>query len=145
VLSPGDICWVHLTFPQGDSEGPCRRPAVVLQASELDDALPTVLVVPLTLEVDALRLPGTVPVEPDLENGLARSLVALVFQLTAVDRELIHRTSGRVSAAALEAIREELDRVSGRGEVRPPAAAISRERPSREEEGLAPERSFYDP
>ena len=112
-MSPGEICWVRLRAPVGETEIDCRRPAVVLQNPAESALLPTVLVVPLTLEFEALRLPGTVAVEPDGENGLGRSLVALVFQLTAVDASLLEPTTGRVSGATLGRIRQELARLTG--------------------------------
>jgi mRNA-degrading endonuclease toxin of MazEF toxin-antitoxin module len=107
-VSVGDICWIRLTEE-------LRRQAVVLQSYGVSTSLPTVLVVPLTSDVEALRLPGTVPIEPDQENGLTRSVVALVFHLTAVDARLLEMSTGRISAGTLNTIWSELDRLTGRG------------------------------
>lgn len=146
-MVPGDICWVYLTAPAGDTELMTRRPAVVLQAPAVSEKLPTVLVAPLTLEIEALRFPGTVAVEPDRDNGLQQALVALVFQVTAVDAALVAPTNGSLSDRTLAAIWAELDRLTGRGQAREPRARAPRtERgTSPLEEGFAPERSLYEP
>jgi mRNA-degrading endonuclease toxin of MazEF toxin-antitoxin module len=103
---PGDLCRVSL--PGGE-----ERHAVVLQAAETAVLLPTLLVVPLTHDLQSLRLPGTVPVEPDDENRLERAEVAVVFQLTAVDAARVTRASGRLSGPLLARLYEELDRLTG--------------------------------
>jgi mRNA-degrading endonuclease toxin of MazEF toxin-antitoxin module len=109
-IHPGDICWVRLNPCFADQELSCRRPAVVLQPAEEAAGPPEALVVPLVAELQALRLPGTVAVEPDADNGLCEPLVALVFAITAVDDRFLEPTRGRLSAATLEQIRAELER-----------------------------------
>ena len=66
--------------------------------------LPTILLVPLTTQLDALRFPGTALVEVTAENGLKRPSVALVFQLTAVDKQFVGPRLGSLSEPALEAV-----------------------------------------
>lgn len=85
---------------------------MILQSEGVD--LPTVLLVPLTTQLDALRFPGTVLIEPDSDNGLRRRSVALVFQLTAVDRRFVDEPGGEVSASTVEALRAALDELTGR-------------------------------
>jgi mRNA-degrading endonuclease toxin of MazEF toxin-antitoxin module len=81
AVNTGDVFW--LVFPPGAGRAQSgRRPAIVLQDAAVSARLPTVLVLPLTTQQDALRFPGTVLVEADAENGLRRASVALVFQLT---------------------------------------------------------------
>jgi len=113
-VKAGDLCWVHFPSPGAEPGAAVRRPAVVLQDEAVGSLLPTVLVIPLTLEVEALRYPGTVAVEPDRENGLQRSLVALVFQITAVDARLLEPTTGHLAPAILARIWAALDRLTGR-------------------------------
>lgn len=67
---------------------------------------------PLTTQIDALRFPGTVLVEPDRENGLRLPSVALVFQLAAVDKRLLDRPSGAVSRSVLETVWTALDELT---------------------------------
>ncbi len=106
----GDIYWVR--FPGGAGHAQAgRRPAIVLQSEAASTQLPTVLMVPLTSRLDASRFPGTLLVEKDLENNLRRSSVALVFQLTAVDRSFLDGVVGHVSPPALQALRTALDQI----------------------------------
>lgn len=66
---------------------------------------PTVLMVPLTTRLEALRFPATVLVEPDEQNGLRRPSVALVFQTAPVDKRFILERLGRISDNQLRATR----------------------------------------
>ena len=112
-MSPGDVCWVSLPDRAGHAQAG-RRPAIVIQGSAASAALPTLLLVPLTTQIDALRFPGTVLVEADPQNGLRRVSVALVFQLTAVDRRLVGPNVGTVSEKVLAAIWNALEELAGR-------------------------------
>jgi mRNA-degrading endonuclease toxin of MazEF toxin-antitoxin module len=85
-VSVGEVRWVEFPARGGRAQAG-RRPAIVVQDIS---ALPTVLVVPLTSQFDALRFPGTVLIEADPLNGLRHTSVALVFQLTAIDHRYIH-------------------------------------------------------
>jgi mRNA-degrading endonuclease toxin of MazEF toxin-antitoxin module len=81
----------------------------ILQGAETSLRIPTVLAVPLTTQKDALRFPGTVLVEPDKDNGLRHPSVALVFQLTAIDRKFLSTRIGQASETTLTAIRAAFD------------------------------------
>lgn len=109
----GELRWVDLPARGGHAQSG-RRPAIVVQSERAATRLPTVLIVPLTSSVDALRFPGTVLVEPDSQNGLRRSSVALVFQLTALDRRFLSDRLGNVSANVLTEIWSALDELTGR-------------------------------
>lgn len=76
--------------------------------------LPTILLIPLTSQQDALRFAGTVLVEPDEQNGLRQPSVALVFQLTAVDKKFVGPRLGTVSTALLNEIWSAFDELTGR-------------------------------
>jgi mRNA-degrading endonuclease toxin of MazEF toxin-antitoxin module len=76
--------------------------------------LPTVLLIPLTSQLDALRFPGTVLVEADPRNGLRRASVALVFQLTAVDRRFVTGHIGSIAEITLRQIWTAFDELTGR-------------------------------
>jgi len=102
-MTVGDLHWVD--FPPGAGRAQAgRRPAIIVQGAEAGSRLPTVLLIPLTTQQDALRFPGTVLVEPDADNGLRRASVALVFQLTVMDRRFVGAQLGKVSGQVLEAI-----------------------------------------
>src|SRR5438093_12408975 len=107
-MRAGDVHWVDFP-PRGGREQAGRRPAIVLQSESASAALPTALCVPLTSQVDALRFPGTLLVEADASNGLRRASVALVFQLTAIDRRQISTSLGNVSASVMAGIWQALD------------------------------------
>lgn len=95
-MQRGDIHWVELGEPHGHRQAG-RRPAIVIQSQAFMEALPTVLMVPLTTQIEALRFPATVLIEPDEQNGLRRPSVALVFQTAPVDKRFILERLGRIS------------------------------------------------
>lgn len=113
-MNIGDVVWVE--FPAGAGRAQAgRRPSIVAQVSPVSAALPTVLLIPLTSQQDALRFPGSVLVEPDASNGLRRPSVALVFQLTAIDKRFLASPQlGVVSPAVMTAVWEALDEITGR-------------------------------
>ena len=112
-MKPGDIHWVE--FPQrGGHAQAGRRPAIVLQSAAATAQLPTVLFLPLTTQMDALRFPGTALVETTPENGLKRPSVALAFQLTVVDKQFIGPYLGMLSESALKTLRQAIDEITGR-------------------------------
>ena len=110
-MTTGELRWVEMPARGGHAQAG-RRPAIVVQRTF---ALPTILLIPLTSQQDALRFAGTVLVEPDKENGLRQPSVALVFQLTAVDKKFIGARIGSASAAVLKEIWSAFDELTGRG------------------------------
>jgi mRNA-degrading endonuclease toxin of MazEF toxin-antitoxin module len=71
-------------------------------------------VVPLTSQVDALRFPGTILVEKDERNGLRRDSIAMLFQLTVLDRRSIKEQLGAVTAEVITAMYQVLDEITER-------------------------------
>ncbi len=112
-MTVGDIYWVNLP-PRGGHAQTGRRPAIVVQAVEQTPSLSTVILIPMTTQLDALRFPGTVFIQPDSENGLKRPSVALVFQIAAIDRRFLDALVGRISETAMLSIWESLDKLTGR-------------------------------
>ncbi|HEU0011534.1 MAG TPA: type II toxin-antitoxin system PemK/MazF family toxin [Verrucomicrobiae bacterium] len=112
-MNPGDIHWVE--FPAGAGRAQAgRRPAVVAQAASATAALPTILLIPLTTQFDALRFPGTVLIERDSSNNLRQNSVALAFQLTAIDKRFVSGRLGAVAADKMAELWAALDEVLGR-------------------------------
>ncbi|ETW96987.1 MAG: hypothetical protein ETSY1_24375 [Candidatus Entotheonella factor] len=109
----GDIHWVDLPAADG-REQRGRRPAVVFQDDNYGGDLPVMLVVPLTTARAAMRFSGTTLIQPTAENGLRQASVALVFQLRAIDRGRIQERIGAVDVETLNAMFEELGKLTGR-------------------------------
>ena len=110
-MSPGDLHWVEFPTRGGHAQAG-RRPALVVQSAGATAKLPTVLCIPLTTQLDALRFPGTALVEATAENGLKRPSVALAFQLTAVDKQFVGPRLGTLSASVLNAVRQALEDIA---------------------------------
>ncbi len=111
-MNEGDLYWIDLPVRGGHTQAG-RRPAIILQTSVVSAQIPTVLIIPMTTQLDALCFPGTVLIEADTQNKLRRASVALVFQLTAIDQQQVQTQLGSVTAADLEAIRAALNEISG--------------------------------
>jgi mRNA interferase MazF len=111
-MTIGEIYWVELP-DSGGREQAGRRPAIVMQNNDYAGSLPTVLVIPLSSAIAALRFPGTAPIKADKKSGLRTDSVALVFQLRAIDRGRIKEKIGVVSESELVDIRSELTKLLG--------------------------------
>ena len=112
-MTVGEVCWVELVSTGGHAQKG-RRPAIIFQTQKASTRVSTVLIVPLTSQLDALRFPGTVLVEPDADNGLRRASVALVFQLTAIDQRYLRDRVGKISHILINELFSALDELAGR-------------------------------
>lgn len=108
----GEIHWVELP-DAGGREQSGRRPAIILEENGYAGSLPTVLVIPLSSAIAALRFPGTAPIKANETSGLRTDSVALVFQLRAIDRGRIKDAIGNVSESELAEVRLELAKLLG--------------------------------
>jgi mRNA interferase MazF len=112
-MKRGEVWRVRLPSVPGHTQVGIR-PAVIVQEDQATVRLPTVLIVPFTSAQTALRFPGTLAVQPDGQNGLTIPSVALVFQLTAIDRSNCLLPLGILDAAILDQVFAELDQLMGR-------------------------------
>lgn len=110
-MARGDVLQVDLPSPDGSREQAGRRPAIAVQADVEVVSTPTVMVVPLTSNLEALRFPFTIRVEPSATNGLIQQSVLLVFQLRAIDRNRITGTLGKLEQEYLEQLDAEMRRL----------------------------------
>jgi mRNA interferase MazF len=101
----GDVLRVRLPF-KGGREQAGTRPAILMQEDEGPERSPTLLVVPLTSQLAAARFAHVVPLEPGEHTGLRVSSLALVFQVTAVDRANVIEQIGTLSADEYARIRD---------------------------------------
>jgi mRNA interferase MazF len=110
-VNAGEVWWVR--FPAGAGHAQHgRRPAVVVQSSAIAN-VPTVLVVPLTTNIAALRYTGTALIEPGA-NGLSLPSVALAFQMTVVDKRFITEKAGVLASDEYAAVWAAFDEVTQR-------------------------------
>ena len=112
-MKRGEVWRVSLPHVPGHTQAG-TRPAVIVQEGQSTASLPTVLIVPFTGARAALRFPGTLAVQADGQNGLTVPSVALVFQLTAVDKTNFLQRLGVLDAATLDQLFAELDKLTGR-------------------------------
>lgn len=110
-MARGDVLRVELPSPDGSREQAGRRPAIAIQAEVKGFSTPTLLVVPLTSNLEALRFPYTIRVEPSATNGLAQQSVLLVFQLRAMDRARITGTIGKLEKEYIDQLNAEMRRL----------------------------------
>ena len=86
-MKRGEIWWADLG-PYRPREQTGRRPVVIWQSDTLTRALQSVLVVPLTTNLDRAQLAGTAMIEAS-ENGLSQTPVALAFQMRAIPKAFL--------------------------------------------------------
>jgi mRNA interferase MazF len=80
----GEIWWADLG-PYRTREQTGRRPVIVWQSDTLTRLLQSVLVVPLTTNLDRARLAGTALISAS-DGALAADSVALAFQMRAIPK-----------------------------------------------------------
>jgi mRNA interferase MazF len=83
-LTRGEIWWADLG-PYRTQEQTGRRPVIVWQSDTLTRLLQSVLVVPLTTNLDRAKLAGTALIAAS-DGGLSYDSVALAFQMRAVPK-----------------------------------------------------------
>lgn len=83
-MKRGEVWWADLG-PYRQLEQTGRRPVIVWQSNALIQVLQSVLVIPLTTNLDRANLAGTAVVSATL-RGLANDSVALAFQMRAIPK-----------------------------------------------------------
>jgi mRNA interferase MazF len=86
-LKRGEIWWADLGAHR-PKEQTGRRPVVVWQSNTLNRVLQSVLVVPLTTNLDRANLAGTTVIQSK-PDGPAETSVALAFQMRAVPKSCL--------------------------------------------------------
>ena len=84
----GEVWWADLG-PYRPREQTGRRPVIIWQSDALIRALHSVLVIPLTTNLDRANLAGTAIVEASPTQGLPEDSVALAFQMRAVPKDAL--------------------------------------------------------
>jgi mRNA interferase MazF len=83
-LRRGEVWWADLG-PYRPQEQTGRRPVIIWQSDTLIRVLHSVLVIPLTTNLDRANLAGTAIVQAS-PRGLAEDSVALAFQMRAIPK-----------------------------------------------------------
>lgn len=102
-MKRGEIWWADLNEPRGSAPGGCR-PVLIVQDDLLTASrLATVMVVPLTTNLQRARALGNVQLGAR-ETGLRKDSVALVCQVIALDKEFLDEPVGTVTRRSLDAV-----------------------------------------
>jgi mRNA interferase MazF len=113
-LKRGEVWWADLGLYR-TQEQTGRRPVVAWQSDALNRVLQSVLVVPLTTNLERARLAGTaiVPASPD---GLPEDSVALAFQLRAIPASALRSRIRHLTADELAELELATDEALGRAD-----------------------------
>lgn len=113
-MKRGEIWWADLG-PYRPREQTGRRPVVIWQSDTLTRVLQSVLVVPLTTNLERARLAGTAVIEAT-EAGPPEPSVALVFQMRAVPKSLLRDRIRTLTDAEMAELELATDEALGRVE-----------------------------
>jgi len=108
----GEIWWADLG-PYRPREQTGRRPVVVWQSDTLTKVLRSVLVVPLTTNLDRARLAGTAMIEAT-DQGPPQTSVALAFQMRAVPKTCLTERIRSLTDAEMGELELATDEAVGR-------------------------------
>ena len=107
-MKRGEVWWADLgAYRPREQTG--RRPVVIWQSDTLTKVLQSVLVIPLTTNLDRANLAGTALIAAS-EDGLPKDSVALAFQLRAIPKSALEvkiRTLSEDELAELELATDE--------------------------------------
>ena len=102
-MKRGETWWTDFAEPQGSAPG-FRRPVVIVQDDLLTDSLlHTVMVVPLTTNLQRGLAVGNVELSAR-ETGLPRPSVALVCHVVTVNKSLFEQRVGSLSRLKLSEV-----------------------------------------
>jgi len=87
------------------------RPAIVVQQSPVETS--TVVVVPLTSNLQARRFAGSVEIPATKSNGLSVTSIALVSQVRAVDKKRVQAALGKLDPHTMADVDAELRNLLG--------------------------------
>jgi mRNA interferase MazF len=115
-VNRGDIWWADLG-PYRTLEQTGRRPVIVWQSDTLTRLLQSVLVIPLTTNLDRAHLAGSAVVAAT-DGGLATDSVALAFQMRAIPKKCLKTFVRALTVEELAELDLATDEALGRVEPR---------------------------
>lgn len=113
-MTRGEIWWADLG-PYRTLEQTGRRPVVVWQSDTLTRLLQSVLVVPLTTNLERAQLAGSALIAAS-DGGLAADSVALAFQMRAIPKKCLKTFVRTLSVEELAELDLATDEALGRVE-----------------------------
>ena len=102
-MKQGDVWLVDLPFSGGHEQGG-MRPSVILTETEPK----TLILVPCTSNIAALRFSATVELPQSKDNGLLVNSIALLFQLRSIGKDRCIRKIGEVEGWILMKIKHQV-------------------------------------
>ena len=114
-LKRGEIWWADLgSYRPLEQTG--RRPVVIWQSDRLTRTLQSVLVVPLTTNLDRANLAGTALIGSSSIGLPPQDSVALAFQMRAIPKSVLHVKIRNLDESELEELELATDEALGRVE-----------------------------
>ena len=113
-MKRGELWWANLGAHR-PQEQTGRRPVVVWQSDALNRVLHSVLVIPLTTNLDRARLAGTAIISATA-TGPATDSVALAFQMRAIPRTALEQRIRDLTETELAELELATDEALGRVE-----------------------------
>jgi len=98
-MKKGEIWIVEFPALNGHEQAG-TRPVIIMADTEANISI----IIPFTSNIQALRFPHTIEIEPSKENGLSSKSVALVFQIRAIDKKRMKKKIGITDAATIKRI-----------------------------------------
>jgi mRNA interferase MazF len=121
-LKRGEVWWADLGAHR-PREQTGRRPVVIWQSDTLTNVLQSVLVIPVTTNLERANLAGTALISAS-EGGLPEESVALAFQLRAIPKSALQTKIRMLSQDELDELELATDEALGRVE---PSAEVNNE------------------
>jgi mRNA interferase MazF len=114
-LKRGEVWWADLgSYRPREQTG--RRPVVIWQSDTLTRVLESVLVVPLTTNLDRAKLAGTALISSSSAGGPPQDSVALAFQMLAVPKSALQTKIRDLDESELDELELATDEALGRVE-----------------------------
>ena len=110
-VNRGEIWQVRLPFADGHEQSG-ERPVIIIQNDVFTQSLPMIVVIPLTSAISAKRFPATLPIQPNGQNGLRVTSIALVFQVRSLDKRRFLRRIGCLDQNDMDQILNRLNKLT---------------------------------
>ncbi len=100
-MRQGEIWYADLNPTEG-SEQAGKRPVVIVSGDTLNDALPIIIIVPLTSKIKSY--PTCVFISPNRSNGLKKNAEAIPFQIRTIAKKRLMKRIGQITSSELREV-----------------------------------------